>query len=113
MATFQGFTFHMPTRTVSSSKEDKPELDMDLDEIMKARSTNTPKSKDRQHYRNERNIKKEPKLKNSKTTNKTDKKKSNKKSIEIRIPEAALREILLQAGIKTENYNLKLVAERK
>ena len=88
---------------------------MDLDEIAEVQYRES--KKERSHHKSH---KKEHRKKHSKeerrSKEKSKKEKSEKsqtKRYDLKISESALRSILSQAGIDTENYKLCLVAEKK
>lgn len=112
MATFQGFTFNMQTGTVISSKNDRPELHMDLDEIARSKARVNHQKKVDRNPKEKQQKKKSVESKQEKT-NKTVKKENRKKQYNINVPEAALRELLSEIGVKTEGFSIKLVAEKK
>jgi hypothetical protein len=125
---FEGFTFSSTGAVSTGSKADRPELDMDLNEIVKrnraARSPNRgPNSRlnQRQNQRNQKNPKnqtgppgKNPN-RNDQGTNKTKSgDNSGKRSFDIDVPEAALKQILQGAAVTVPDGTvLKLIAVRK
>ncbi|KAH0790033.1 hypothetical protein GPJ56_006072 [Histomonas meleagridis] len=99
-----------------TSKKNRPELDMDLDEIAEAQYWASRKERSRhkahksEHSRSHRKEEKRTKKKEEK---KEKSKKSHTKTYDIKISESALRSILTQAGLDTKKYNVRLVAEKK
>lgn len=111
MATFQGFTFNMQTGAVTASRAERPELHMELDEIAreKARSRRAQRSAAAP-------VKKSVSAQKSVNAQKSvsaQKAAKRKKQYDIKVPEAALRELLADIGIKTDGYTVRLVAEQK
>jgi hypothetical protein len=125
---FEGFTFSSSGATTTGGKADRPELDMDLNDIVKRNRVQRngqrgPNSRpnQRQNQGNQRNQKNQsgPPGKNA---NKNDKAQSTarrgdntgKRSFDIEVPEAALKQILQGAGVTVPDGTiLKLIAVKK
>jgi hypothetical protein len=123
---FEGFTFNAKTATASGIKNARAGLDRDLDDLVQERKREKRAEREarglgRKRDGGNQNRKDSGKRDDSgkKDNNGKDVKKTQnqqgKRTWDINVPEAALRQILDAAGVSApgDRYELKLVAFRK
>jgi hypothetical protein len=123
--TFEGFTFSSTGTVTASGKVDRPELDMDLNDIVKRNrqqqgANRRPNSTPRKNQPGQRsggqatNSPKKGGQQSQQKTNAPSPKSGGKRTYDINVPASALKQILQGAGVTLpDDVELKLVATRR